>query len=366
MIETTRERRSAPDAAVPACSLIDAGAQFARAEPGANASAPVLEPVVTDASGLAFGGFESDAGLELDTPRQTVWRALRGNKVAVSSGSVVAVFVLVAIFAPLICAAFGVTPNDPHTELVGFDDYPLVGVSVHHPFGVAPATGKDLFASWVYGARYSLMIATLAATAAIAVGLVLGIAAGYLGGWVDRVVSWLIDLFLTMPFLLVAAAVAAILDATAGKHGSGAFEHVQLLTLILMLAAFGWTGMARLIRAQVLSLREQDFVLAARVVGCSTPRILFRELLPNLTVPIVLGFSMGIPGIVTAEATLSLLGIGISDLPTWGATIRDAEPWWRADPAYLWQPVIGLILLVLALNLLGDALRDALDPKTRR
>lgn len=320
---------------------------------------------MTDASGLGFAGFDAEAGLELDQ-RQTVWRALRRNKVAVASGSVVAVFALVAIFAPVICAAFGVSPNDPHTELVGFDQFPLVSPSLHHPFGIAPGTGEDLFANWVYGARYSLMIAALAATAAIAIGLTLGMAAGYLGGWVDRIVSWLIDLFLTMPFLLVAAAVAAILDATVGKHGANAFNHAQLITLVLMLAAFGWTGMARLIRAQVLSLREQEFVLAARVVGCSTSRILFRELLPNLTVPIVLGFSMGIPGIITAEATLSLLGIGLSDLPTWGSAIRDAEPWWRADPAYLWQPVIGLIVLVLALNLLGDALRDALDPKTRR
>ncbi len=366
MIETKPAQQAAAEAPVPTCSSIATGAEFARARRGASASAPALEAVVTDASGFGFARFDAEADLELDAPRQTVWRALLGNKVAAASGMVVAMFVLTAIFAPLICAAFGVSPNDPHTELVGFDDQPLVGPSLHHPFGVAPATGKDLFANWVYGARYSLLIATLAATAAIAIGLVLGMAAGYLGGWVDRIVSWLIDLFLTMPFLLVAAAVAAILDATVGRRGSGAFQHAQFVALVLMLAAFGWTGMARLVRAQVLSLREREFVLAARVIGCSTSRILFRELLPNLTVPIVLGFSLGIPSIVTAEATLSLLGIGISTLPTWGATIRDAEPWWRADPGYLWQPVLALIVLVLALNLLGDALRDALDPKIRR
>jgi peptide/nickel transport system permease protein len=305
----------------------------------------------------------ADVGIR---PRNSAWRQLRRNKVAMASATVVAIFALIAIFAPLICDAFGVSPDDVHTELVGFDDYPLVGPSWQHPFGVAPVTGRDLFATWVYGARYSLLIAVIAASVATALGVVLGLLAGYLGGWVDRVVSWVIDLFLTMPFLLLAATLAATLSATVGRQSEAAYTRAQFISLIVVLSAFGWMGMARLVRAQVMSLREEEFVLAARVVGCSTRHILVRELLPNLTVPIVLGLSLGIPAVVTAEAGLSLLGIGLTDLPSWGNTIRNAQGWWRADPSYLLQPVAALLVLVLALNLLGDAVRDALDPKTRR
>ena len=133
-----------------------------------------------------------------------------------------------------------------------------------------------------------------------------------------------------------------------------------------MLSLFGWMGVARLIRGEVLSLREREFIQAARVLGMPTRRILIKELLPNLAAPIVISVSLMLPAFVAAEAGLAFLGIGVTGGASWGQTINKAVPYFETYPLYLWEPLIGIVALVLALNLLGDAIRDALDPKTRR
>jgi len=300
------------------------------------------------------------------SPLQIAWARLRKDKVAIVSATVVLAFVLIAIFAPLICSLFNVDPDTRHFELLEFDGYPAVGPSLEHPFGIEPKDGRDLFARWVYGARYSVMIAVIAATVATLVGITVGLFAGFFGGWVDRILSFVIDVFLSLPFLLIAIAVAPIVSAQFADQGLDAFGRAQLIVLIAILATFGWMGLARLIRGEVLSLREREFVLAARAIGAPTRRILHRELLPNLVAPIVISISLGIPAYVSAEAGLSLLGVGLVQQPSWGKTIRDAIPWFGEVNFYLLAPVLGVLLLVLALNLLGDSVRDALDPKTRR
>jgi peptide/nickel transport system permease protein len=175
------------------------------------------------------------------------------------------------------------------------------------------------------------------------------------------------DLFLSFPFILGALAMAPIIVS---HFPSGSQLHtlyrVQLISLIGILVVFGWMPLCRLIRGQVLSLREREFIQAAQVMGVPTRRILFKELLPNLVAPIVVATSLSLPAYVTAEAGLSYLGIGIVGIPSLGQTINDAQQWWSIYPLYLWAPVITITVLVLALNLLGDSIRDAFDPRTRR
>jgi len=141
---------------------------------------------------------------------------------------------------------------------------------------------------------------------------------------------------------------------------------VQFLGLVAVLTIFGWMGMTRLIRGQVLSLREREFIQAAQVMGVPTRRVLFKELLPNLVAPIVVATSLALPSLITAEAGLSFLGIGIDGYPSLGQTIADAQQYWEQYPLYLWAPILTIVILVVSLNLLGDSIRDAFDPKTRR
>ncbi|CAN5267306.1 ABC transporter permease [soil metagenome] len=316
------------------------------------------DPVTDDADTATAVAGRSPLRIALDRLRQ--------DKIAIVSAAVVLLFVLIAIFAPLICAAFGVNPDTRYRELLAFDGYPVEGASLDHPFGIEPTNGRDLFARWVYGARYSMLIAVTAAVIATFAGILVGLLAGFFGGWVDRILSFVIDVFLSLPFLLIAIAVAPIVSAQFADQGLDVFGRAQLIVLILILSVFGWMGLARLIRGEVLSLREREFILAARAIGAPTHRILLRELLPNLVAPIVISISLGIPAYVTAEAGLSLLGVGLVEQPSWGRTIALATNWFGQVNSYLVAPVLGILFLVLALNLLGDSVRDALDPKTRR
>jgi len=205
----------------------------------------------------------------------------------------------------------------------------------------------------------------MATFAATFIGVTLGLIAGYAGGIVDSVIAFFTDIFLTFPFLLAALAISPIIADRFGTNIS-LYNKLSFWTLVFILVIFGWMGMTRLIRGEVLSLREREFVKAARVMGVPTHRILIREILPNLIAPIVVSISLGLPGFVAAEAGLSYLGIGVQGQPSWGQTINSATNYWETYPLFLWEPVIGITVLVVALNLLGDAIRDAFDPKTRR
>ena len=295
------------------------------------------------------------------------------DKVALVCMIVVAVFVLLAALAGVITRAVGVSlevgsPSESLDFLNG--GLPKVGPPLHgfdpnHPFGIAPQTANDNLAYWLYGARTSLSVATLATVFATLIGVTIGLLGGFLGGWVDRILSFVIDFFLTIPFLLAAIVIAPIISERFAINPA-LYGQVQFWTLIGILSFFGWMPIARLIRGEVLSLRERDFILAARVLGMPTRRVMVRELLPNLTAPIVVSVSLMLPSFVAAEAALAYLGIGITEGASWGQTILAAQVYFDQYPLFLWEPLLGIVILVIALNLLGDAIRDAVDPKSRR
>ncbi|MGH3445116.1 MAG: ABC transporter permease, partial [Nocardioidaceae bacterium] len=179
------------------------------------------------------------------------------------------------------------------------------------------------------------------------------------------VIQFFIDVFLSLPFILVALSMAPIIVSRFASRPQ-ALEFWQFVSLLMVLTIFGWMVLARLVRGEVLSLREREFIQAARVIGVPTRRILYKELLPNLMAPIIVSISLGLPAFVTAEAGFAYLGIGVVGIPSWGQTINKAVGYFHTYPLYLYAPVVGVCLLVITLNLLGDAVRDAFDPKTRR
>jgi ABC-type dipeptide/oligopeptide/nickel transport system permease subunit len=304
--------------------------------------------------------------LQSKSPTQIALGRLRRDKIAMICAVVVLFFALVAIFADVITA---VTHTDPFTlnqDLIDEYGFPTVNPSAAHPFGIEPRLGRDLLARWVHGARPSLLVAVCASVIATAVGTALGMLAGFLGGRVDRGISWLINLLLSMPLLLVVIAFAPVVQSWFPGDGASVSK-VRLWTLVGIFAFFGWTGLGRLIRAEVLSLREREFIQAARAIGVPTHQILFRELLPNLTGQIIVFLSLAIPAFIANEAGLSFLGVGLTEpTPSWGRTINGALAYYETYPIFFWQPALAILVLVLALNLLGDSIRDAFDPKTRR
>jgi ABC-type dipeptide/oligopeptide/nickel transport system permease subunit len=305
------------------------------------------------------------------SPLQIAWGRLRRDKVAMVCLAVVTFFVLVAIFAPLIAKIFGVSLDHvlATTRINGLNGLPkkgppLAAFDPEHPFGVAPRSGDDNLAYWLYGCRTSMLIASIATLFSVLVGVTVGLVAGFAGGVVDKVLSFITDFFMTMPFLLAALTLAPIINIA--YNTSDNYPLIQKVSIIAVLSIFGWMGLARIVRGEVLSLREREFIQAARVLGMPTGRILARELLPNLVAPIVISTSLMLPAYVSAEAGLAFLGIGVTDGVSWGQVINKGITFFDEYPLYIWQPMIGVIALVVSLNLLGDAVRDALDPKTRR
>ena len=338
-----------------------------------------MEPLIDEArAGASTGAAASpngEAPTKVDTrrksPTQIALARPRKDKVAVICASIFVFFVLIAIFAPLLARLEGQDPTTLHQDLVDEYGYPTIAPNGEHWFGVEPRLGRDLFARWVYGARPSLIVAGSVTLVTTVIGVIVGLIAGFMGGWIDRILSWVIDFVLSLPYLLFAIAVpAALLAIFVGNSetaGSEQVASVRFYSLIIVLSFFGWASLARLIRGEVLTLREREFVAAAKVLGVPTHKVLFKELLPNLVAPIVISVSMALPTYIVTEAGLTYLGVGLTEpTPSWGLTIAAAQNWYRADPLYLWIPVAAITILVLALSLLGDSIRDAFDPRTRR
>lgn len=310
------------------------------------------------------------------SPFQIAMARLRKDKIAIVCAVVVLILVLLGLLAPLInnllnISAYAGKPDsvDP-VENLAFDGFPTLGPPdnsfvASHPLGLAPGTAYDNLARLLLGIRTSLAIATVATLVSTIVGVTIGLIAGYSRGWLDRIISFVIDLFLSFPFILGALALAPIIISRFGQNADR-LATAQFYSLVGVLVFFGWMSLARLVRGQVLSLREREFIQAAQVLGAPTRRILFRELLPNLVAPIVVSISLSLPAYVAAEAGLSFLGIGLTGTPSLGQTINQAQGYYDTYPLYLWAPVLTVAALVLALNLLGDSVRDAFDPKTRR
>jgi peptide/nickel transport system permease protein len=300
---------------------------------------------------------------------QIAWLRLRRDKVALVGLAVLVFLTLVAIFAPLIVQVLGQDPNQFNQDLIDTAGGTLTpigpygGISWDHLMGIEPVNGRDIFSRVVYGARISLLIAILATVVSVVIGSTLGIIAGFFGGRVDAVINRLMDIFLAFPLLVFAIALAGVVpDQAFGAEGN----QLRVALLIFIIGFFNWPYIGRIIRGQTLSLREREYVEAARSLGARRPYILVREILPNLIAPILVYSTLLIPTNILFEAALSFLGVGIRP-PTasWGGMLSDAVAFYTQPHFMLW-PGLAIFITVLAFNLFGDGLRDALDPRGNR
>ncbi|RSM37722.1 peptide ABC transporter permease [Actinoplanes sp. ATCC 53533] len=299
--------------------------------------------------------------------KQIAWRRLKTDKVALGGAIVVTVLVLIAILAPVLTKLFGHPIDEFHGDQIdatlGTPIGSWGGISKDFILGVEPVSGRDVFSRIVYGAQTSLTVAFLSAFLSTVLGVIFGLSAGYLGGWVDAVISRIMDFLLAFPQLLFAIALVSVLpDSMLGLGGRWS----RVFVLVGVIGFFGWPYIGRIVRGQTLSLREREFVEAAKSLGARSPRILGRELLPNLAAPILVYTTLIIPTNILTEAALSFLGVGIPPPnPSWGGMLADAVNFYRYDPMYMIVPGGMIFITVLAFNLFGDGLRDALDPKAR-
>ena len=273
--------------------------------------------------------------------------------------------VVLALTAPLISKAVGHGPNDLFQREMT-DEFGLPkGPNGEFLMG-ADQAGRDVFVRVIYGARTSLLVALIATGFAVAIGTVLGILAGYFGGKIDTLISRTIDVILSMPILLFAIGIVAACGATAQGCLGGLIEP-GLSLVIFVIALFSWPYIARIVRGSTLSLREKEFIEAARSLGAGNARIMFREVLPNLVAPIIVYATLIIPSNILFEAALSFLGLGVPQTtPSWGRMLSDAAAIFEVAWWLMLFPGLFLITTTLAFNLLGDGLRDALDPRTER
>jgi peptide/nickel transport system permease protein len=314
---------------------------------------------------------ELDAGVEVSaavigrSPWELFWRRFRRDRVALVGLGFIIVLILLAITSPLI-SRFVVHhgPNELNNRLTTEIGLPGVGPSGDYWFGV-DKVGRDVFVRTIYGARTSLTVAFLATGLAVLLGIVLGTLAGFFGRWVDTVVSRAIDIVLSLPILLLAIGIAAACSITA-KGCLGGLIQPGVSLVVAIIALFSWPYIGRIVRGQVLSIREKEFIEASRSLGFTNAGIMFREILPNLAAPVIVYTTLIIPNNILFEAALSFLGVGIPQTtPSWGRMIADAAEgqlytaaWWM-----LVFPGMALVLTTLAFNLVGDGLRDALDPR---
>ncbi|GAA2453164.1 ABC transporter permease [Actinomadura vinacea] len=298
---------------------------------------------------------------------QIAWLRLRRDKVAMIGGILIILLTLMAVFAPLIVKLLGHPPNQFHQELLdptfGSPTKPMGGMSGEYLLGLEPNTGRDLFSRIVYGARVSLLVGFLATVVAAVIGTALGVVAGYFGGWVDSVIARLMDVFLAFPLLLFSIAVVGVIpESMLGLTGNG----LRIGVLVFVIGFFGWPYIGRIVRGQTLSLREREFVDAARSMGARGPYIIVRELLPNLVAPILVYATLMIPTNILFEAALSFLGVGIEPpTPSWGGMLTTAIQTYQVAPYFVVIPGVAIFITVMAFNVFGDGLRDALDPRTR-
>jgi peptide/nickel transport system permease protein len=305
---------------------------------------------------------ESAAEIAARSPLELFWRRLRRDKVALVALGIVLAMVFVAIIGPLIVKVFGLPdPNTQNTNLL--DDFGSpTGPSGAHPFGV-DERGRDVLSRVIYGTRVSLEVAFISTALIVLLGVTIGMVAGYYRGWVDTALGRTMDLMLAFPVLVLAVGigVACVQGCLGGALQPG------LTVVIFVITLTSWPYMARIIRGQVLSLREREFVEASRSLGASDLRIIFREILPNLVAPIIVYSTILIPQNILYEAALSFLGVGVDpSKPSWGAMISDAvsvfqDAWW-----FMTFPGLALLITVLAFNIVGDGLQDALNPRTSK
>jgi peptide/nickel transport system permease protein len=301
--------------------------------------------------------------------REIVWARLRRDKVAMLCLVVLIAFYAMAILGPFLLAALGYSPYELDraaiSNLGGAPVLAFGGITFPtHPLGVEWGTGRDIMSQLLWGLQISLFVATMATLLTVSIGTVIGIVAGYAGGWTDQLLGRFMDLVLAFPFLLIILSLSGVLTDRLEALGVPAGNPSRITYLILVISAFGWPYLARVVRGQVLSLREREFVEASVAMGAGMPRILFREILPNLWAPILVYTTLLLPSYIGLEAVLSFLGVGVQPPDTtFGQMLARSVSYFKVVPTYLFIPGGMLVILVITFNLLGDALRDALDPK---
>jgi len=291
-----------------------------------------------------IGSLAMEADLRQPSRLRSVLGQLTQHRLAFAGGLVLTLFLLCALLAPWLA------PHDPaHLNLSAR----LLPPSATHWFGT-DELGRDVLSRTLYGARVSLIVATAVVALSLALGVTLGMLAGFYGGFTDTIVNiYLGNAFLALPGILLAITIVAFLGPS-------------LANLILALALAGWVNYARLVRAQVLSVKEREYVQAARSLGASDLHLMFRHILPNILQPLLVQAAVGMAAAVLAEATLSFLGLGVQPpTPTWGAMLNDARSHLFESPYLMFFPAVALALCVFSFNLIGDGLRDYLDPRTR-
>jgi peptide/nickel transport system permease protein len=309
---------------------------------------------------------ESAAEIAARSPLELFWSRLKRDKVALVALGIVIFMVLIAILAPLIKSVFGLPdPNTQNENLLSDFGQPT-GPSSGHPFGV-DKRGRDVLVRVIYGARVSLEVAFIATFLIVIIGVTAGLVTGYYRGKVDTFISRVMDLFLAFPVLVLAVGLGVACADGCLRVGGTTLIQPGLSVVIFVITLTTWPYMARIVRGQVLSLREREFVEASRSLGANDRRIIFREILPNLVAPIIVYATVLIPQNILYEAALSFLGVGVDpSKPSWGAMISDAtdifqDAWW-----FMVFPGLALLITVLAFNIVGDGLQDALNPRTSK
>jgi peptide/nickel transport system permease protein len=307
---------------------------------------------VSTAIDLVDTSIEAPA-IEGRSPFVLALRRLRRDKVAMISLAVIILIVLMAIFAPVFASITGHPPNEQYRDIGLTPDGLPRGPNGTFWLGTDDL-GRDVLVRIAYGARVSLLVGVIATAITVAIGVVLGLAAGFLGGIVDTVLARLIDVVLSVPFLLVAIALVSVTGPS-------------LTVTVLVIGFFSWASVARIVRGQVLSLREREFVEAARSLGAGDTRIMFVDVLPNVLAPVIVYTTLLIPVVIVTQATLSFLGLGLPP-PTadWGGMISESQNYYTTAWWFIFFPGLALLITTLAFNLFGDGVRDAFDPRADR
>lgn len=296
---------------------------------------------------------EEPKAIEGRSPFVLALRRLRRDKVAMVSLTVIVLIVLMAVLAPVFAAVTGHPPNEQYRDIGLTPDGLPRGPNGTFWLGTDDL-GRDILVRIAYGARVSLLVGVLATAITVVIGVVLGLAAGFLGGITDTVLARLIDVVLSVPFLLVAIALVSVTGPS-------------LTVTVLVIGCFSWASVARIVRGQVLSLREREFVEAARSLGAGDPRIMFVDVLPNVIAPVIVYTTLLIPVVIVTQATLSFLGLGLPP-PTadWGGMISAAQNYYTTAWWFILFPGLALLITTLAFNLFGDGVRDAFDATADR
>ncbi|MGW7227046.1 ABC transporter permease [Streptomyces cyaneofuscatus] len=310
------------------------------------------------------------------SPGQLMWMRFKRDRTGVVSAIVVILYFVIALLAPVIASLYG---KNPYTLYAQEPEYPFLlddfamptgtfgGVSGEFWFGVEPTLGRDVFTMLLYGMRTSLYMAVALTVLSVGTGVVIGMVSGYFGGKVDYWLGRITDFFLAFPSQLFFIAFMPVVTALFVSPTDETPTYLRAVAIIMVMWFLGWMGMARLVRSSVLSLREREFVEAAKVSGASRWRIVRKEILPNIVTPILVQGTYMLPSAILSIAFLSFVGVGfVEPTPDWGRMFAIGAKIYEQDPAFMLFPGLALVIFVLAFNLLGDSVRDAFDPKTGR